>query len=139
MEMVEYRNLARGHLLVLENKGAMEGYLEEMIQGTTMKQKAYATLVSSDMYAETIDQFVSLPWRAAVVLRHFEEEMRTTPKIHALIAIQYLRTELQLRFAWCMTGLTREEYDSVERKISKEEKVLLMTNVGDLMTQEGRQ
>ena len=40
MEMVEYRNSARGHLIALENKGAMECYLETRIQGTTMKQKA---------------------------------------------------------------------------------------------------
>ena len=121
MERVEYKNSARGHLIVLESKSAMEGYLETMIQGTSMKQKAYGTLVSSEMHAETIDQLVSLPWRT-VVLRHFEEEMRITPKIHALIAIPYARTELQLRFAWCMTGLTRGEYDSEERKILKGEK-----------------
>ena len=92
------------------------------MQGTTLKQKAYGTLVSSEMHTETIEQLVSLPWRL-VVLRFFEEEMRTTPKIHALIAVPYVRTELQLRFAWCMIGLTREEYDSEERKRSKKEKV----------------
>ena len=110
MEMLEYRNSARGHLMALEDKSAMEGYLETMMQGTTLKQKAYGTLVLSEMHAETIEQLVSLPWRA-VMLRYFEEEMRTTPKIHALIAISYVRTELQLRFAWCMIGLTRGEYD----------------------------
>ena len=136
MEMVEYRNSARGHLIALEKNGAMKCYLETMIQGTTIKQKAYGTLVSSEMHAETIDQLVSLTKRA-VVLRHFEEEMRTVTKIHALIAIPYVRTELQLRFAWCMTGLTKEEYDSEERKRSKEEKVFLMTSLRDLMTQEG--
>ena len=82
-----------------------------MMQGTALKQKAYRTLVSSEMHAETIDQLVSLPWRA-VVLRYFGEEMRTTPKIHALIAIPYVRSKLQLRFAWCMTRLTRRDYDS---------------------------
>ena len=121
MEMVEYRNSARGHLIALENKGAMECYLETMIQDTTMKQKAYGTLVSSEMHAKTIDQVVSLTWRA-VLLRRFKEEVRTTTKIHALIAILYVRTELQLRLAWCMTGLTKQEYDSEERKRSKEEK-----------------
>ena len=136
MEMLEYRNSARGHLMVLEDQSAMEGYLERMMHGTTLKQKAYGTLVSSEMHAETIEQLVSLPWRA-VVLRFFKEEMRTTPKIHALIAVPYVRTELQLRFAWCMIGLTRGEYDSEERKRSKEEKVFLMTRVRDLMTQEG--
>ena len=100
------------------------------------EQGPYGTLASSDIQAETMEQLVSLPWKA-VVLRYFEEEMRTTPKIHALVAVPYVRTELQLRFAWCMMGLTREEYDSEERKRSKEEKVFLMTNLRDLIVQEG--
>ena len=135
MEMLEYRNSARGHVMALEDEKAMEGYLEMMLQGTTLKQKAYGTLASSDVQAETIEQLVSLPWKA-VVLRYFEEEMRTTPRIHALVAVPYVRTELQLRFAWCMMGLTHEEYDSEERKRSKEEKVFLMTNLRDLIVQE---
>ena len=136
MEMLEYRNSARGYVMALEDKSAMENYLETMLQGTTLKQKAYGTLASSEIQAETMEQLVSLPWKA-VVLRFFEEEMRTTPRIHALVAVPYVRTELQLRFAWCMMGLTREEYDSEERKRSKEEKVFLMTNLRDLMIQEG--
>ena len=63
--------------------------------------------------------------------------MKTTPKKHALIEIPFVRTELQLRFARCMTGLTRDEYDSKERTRSKEENVLLMTSVRNLMIQEG--
>ena len=113
----------------------MEGYLDTMMQGTTLKHKAYGTLLSSEMHAETIEQLVSLPWRA-VVLRFFEEEMRTTRIIHALIAVPYVRTELKLRFAWCMIGLTRGKYDSEERKRSKEESVFLMTSMRDLITQE---
>ena len=76
MEMLEYRNSARGHLMALEDKSAMEGYWETMMQGTTLKQKAYGTLVWSEMHVETMEQLVSLPWKA-VVLRYFEEEMRT--------------------------------------------------------------
>ena len=60
-EMMEYRNSARGHLIALEDKGALEDYLEEKIQDTTMKQKAYGTLASPEMHAEPIDQLVSLP------------------------------------------------------------------------------
>ena len=67
MEMLEYRNSARGHLMALEDKSAMEGYLETMMQGTTLKQKAYGTLASSEMQAETIEQLVSLPWKAVVL------------------------------------------------------------------------
>ena len=136
MEMLEYQNSAKGYVMALEDKDAMEGYLETMLQGTTLKQKAYGTLASSEIQAETMEQLVSLPWKA-VVLRYFEEEMRTTPRIHALVAVPYIRTELQLRFAWCMMGLTRQEYDSEEKKRSKEEKVFLMTNLRDLIVQEG--
>ena len=53
----------------------------------------------------------------AVLLRHFEDKMRATPIIHALVAIPYVRTaELQLKLAWCMTGLTLQEYESEENK-----------------------
>ena len=90
MEMLEYRNSARGYVMALEDKSAMEGYLETILQGTTLKQKAYGTLRSSEMQAETIKQLVSLPWKS-VVLRYFEEEMRTTPRIHDLMAVPYGR------------------------------------------------
>ena len=113
MEMLEYQNSARGYMMALEDEKAMEGYMKTMLQGTALKQKAYGILALSDIQAETMEQLVSLPWKA-VVLRYFEEEMRTTPKIHTLVAVPYVRTELQLRFAWCMMGLTREEYDSEE-------------------------
>ena len=66
MEILEYRNSARGHLMALEDKSAMEGYLEMMMKGTTLTQKAYGTLVTSEMHVETIEQLVSLPWRAVV-------------------------------------------------------------------------
>ena len=55
MEMLEYRNSARGYLLALKDKNDMESYLETMMQGTTLKQKAYGTLASSEMQAETIE------------------------------------------------------------------------------------
>ena len=71
------------------------------------------------------------------MLKHFEEGMRTSPKVYALIAIPFTRTELQLRFAWCMIRLTRSEYNSEESKRLKEEKVFLMTDMRDLMTREG--
>ena len=98
MEMLEHRNSARGYLMALEDEKTMEGYLETMLRGTNLKQKAYGTLALSEIQAETMEQLVSLPWKA-VVLRYFEEEMRTAPRIHALIAVPYVRTELQLRFA----------------------------------------
>ena len=88
--------------------------------------------VEYNRLTETVDHLISLPWRV-VVLRHFEEEMRSTSKIHALLAIPYVKTGMQLRLAWCKTRLTMGEFDSEERKRSKEENVLLMTSLRDLM------
>ena len=61
MELLEYRNSARGYLMALEDEKAMNGYLKTMLQGTTLKQKAYGTLASSEIQAETMEQLVSLP------------------------------------------------------------------------------
>ena len=49
MKMMEYRKSARTYLLALENIGAMECYLEIIINDTTMKQNAYRTLTSLEM------------------------------------------------------------------------------------------
>ena len=73
------------------------------------------------MQAETIEQLVSLPWKA-VVLKYFEGEIRTTPRVHALMAVPYVRTELQLRFAWCMMGLTRGNMTQKKGKDQKKKK-----------------
>ena len=98
MELMEYRTSARGHQITVENKKAMKCYLEELIKGATMKQEANGMLASSEMHTDTMYHLVSLPSRA-VLPRHFEEEVRTTSKKHALIEILCVRTELQLRLA----------------------------------------
>ena len=54
MDKLDYRNSAKGHLMTLEDKSAMEGYLATMMQGTTLKQKAYGTLASSEMHDRAV-------------------------------------------------------------------------------------
>ena len=67
-ETVSIDEPAGGYMeIALENKSAMEVYLETIMQGTSMKQKADGTLVSCELHAETIEQLVSLPWRAVVL------------------------------------------------------------------------
>ena len=87
--MMEFRNSARGsESKGSESKGAIVYCLEGIIIDTNMKQKAYGTLASSEMNTELVGKLKSLPWRASL-LRHFEEGMRTTSEVHALIAIPY--------------------------------------------------
>ena len=103
--MMEYGNSARGHLIALENNSAMEGYLETMMQGTTLKQKAYATLVSSEMHAETIEQFLSLPWRAVVssvkvFRRRNENHSEDTRYDGHTLCENRVTTEVRLVYDW---------------------------------------
>ena len=89
--MMEYRNSARGHLIALETKNALECYLEEMIKGTTMKQKAYGTLASSEVHAETVDQkIVCYGGQWYYVISQMKCELLR--KKHALMATPYIRT-----------------------------------------------
>ena len=85
------------------------------------------------MQTETVDQLLSLLWRA-VSLQHFETGKKTNPKAQALIAVSYVKTDLQLTLNWCLAWLTLEEYDSEERKRSKVENVLLMMHLSYLMS-----
>ena len=99
MEMLEYRNSARGYVMALEDKSAMECYLEAMLQGTTLKQKAYGTRASSEMQAETIEQLVSLPWKA-VMLRFFcrgnEDYAKNTRSHGSTLRENRITTEVRL-------------------------------------------
>ena len=64
------------------------------------------------------------------MLRYIEKGMSI---VQALIAVLYERTELLLRFIWCLACLTREEYDSREGKKSVDEKGLLLMSLRDWM------
>ena len=64
-----------------------------------MKQHADEIFASSELHTETVDQHVTLPIRA-VLLRHFEEEIKMTARVHLLVAGPYFRTELQFRLTW---------------------------------------
>ena len=54
--MMEYKNSAREHLIALKTKGAMECFVEKIINGPTMKHNAYATLAFSQEHTETVDE-----------------------------------------------------------------------------------
>ena len=96
--MTEYKSSAREHLVALKIKGAKECFVKEIINGPTMKHKAYANLAFSDKHTETVDE-LSVEGIITFKKRYFKKEMRTIPKVHALRSIPYVTTELKLRLA----------------------------------------
>ena len=85
--------------MALEDKSAMEGYLETMMQGTTLKQKAYRTLVSSEMHAETIEP--SMESGSVTILRkRSENHAEDTRSDSSTLRENLATTEIRLMHDW---------------------------------------
>ena len=69
---------------------------EKVIKDMTLKQEPFGKLVSSKCKRK-LGSIVSLLWMA-LLLRHFEEGMKATSKVLALIAVPFARNKLQLSF-----------------------------------------
>ena len=54
--MTEYKSSAREHLIAFKTKNAIECFVEENINGPTMKHKAYANLAFSEEHTKTVDE-----------------------------------------------------------------------------------
>ena len=104
-----------------------------------MKQKHYETLDSSELHTETVNQLMayeSTPVAGSIVTSFWgtnENVLENTLSNSYLVRQDWVAT----RLTWCMAGLTLGEYASEETKRSKEEKVLLMTHLRDLISCEG--
>ena len=133
MEMMEYRNLARGHLIALENKSAMEGYFETMTQGTTLKQKAYETLVSSETPAKTVGEPTMESSSVTVLRKRNENHSKDTSSDSDTLCENRITTEVRLVHDWTDTRGIRFG----RKRRSKGEKVFIMTKFRDLIIQEG--
>ena len=45
VEMVKARNSARGHSMVRSEKKALQEHLQELMEGSNLKRKEYATVI----------------------------------------------------------------------------------------------
>ena len=98
MEMLEYRNSARGYVMALEDEMAMEGYLETMLRGTTLKQSVWNFSVIRD--ADGNDPAVSEPSMESSgveVLRRGDEDCAENTRSHgSTLCKNRITTEVRL-------------------------------------------
>ena len=95
MEMVKARNSARGHLMVWRDKQAMQEYLKDLVTGSNLKRKEYATVMSPEAKKNVLELLNKISWNVALQ-KCFDETMRTPSSVMAYIANPCIRTYLQM-------------------------------------------
>ena len=137
MEMLEYRNSARGYVMALEDKSAMEGYLETMLQGTTLKQaegvRDFGVVRDTGRNDRAVGE-PSMESSGVTILRGRDEDCAKNTCSHGSTLPE---NRITTEFRRLHDGTDSRGIRSEERKRSNEEKVFPMTNLRDLMIQEG--
>ena len=125
VEMLKTRNSARGHLMAWSEKQAMQEYLKELTDNSNLNGKEYGTLMSSQANEIGLEKLLEISWRAALQ-RYFDETMHAPAKVAAYLAYPCTRSDLQVRLAWCLTGIKKTEYEANNDSKSKEQELELM-------------
>ena len=87
-------------------KQAMQEYLRELTEKSNLSRKEYG---SSEVNEIGLERLLEISWRAALQ-RYFDETMHAPVMVAAYLAYPCTRTDLQVRLAWCLMGIKKEEY-----------------------------
>ena len=122
VEMLKARNSARGHLMSWSEKRVMQEYLKELTENSNLNRKEYGTVMSSEANEVGLEKLLEISWRAALQ-RYFDEAMHAPATVAAYLAHPCVRTDLQVRLAWCLMGIKRAEYEASNDSKSREQEL----------------
>ena len=125
VEMLKARNSARGHLMAWSEKRAMQEYLKELTENSNLNRQEYGTVMSSEANEIGLERLLEISWRAALQ-RYFDESMHAPATVAAYLAHPCMRTDLQVRLAWCLMGIKKAEYEASNDSKSREQELELM-------------
>ena len=135
VEMLKARNSARGHLMAWSEKRVMQEYLKELTENSNLNRKEYGTVMSSEANEVGLEKLLEISWRAALQ-RYFDEAMHAPATVAAYLAHPCVRTDLQVRLAWCLMGIKRAEYEASNDAKSREQELELMEALRALISKE---
>ena len=135
VEMLKARNSARGHLMAWSEKRVMQEYLKELTENSNLNRKEYGTVMSSEANEVGLEKLLEISWRAALQ-RYFDEAMHASTTVAAYLAHPCVRTDLQVRLAWCLMGIKREEYEASNDSKSREQELELMEALRALISKD---
>ena len=124
LEMLKARNSARGHLMAWSEKPAMEESLKELTDNFNLNRKEYGTVIASEANEIGLEKQLEISWRAALQ-RYFDKTMHA-PATAAYLVYPCARTDLQVRLAWCLMGISKSEYEANNDLKSKKQELDLM-------------
>ena len=136
MEIVKARNSARGHLMAWHDKQAMQEYLKELETGSNLKRKKYDTVMSSEVNENGLELLNKTSWWVALQ-KCFDETMRTSSSVMALMANPCVRIDLQVRLVYCLVGLRKWEYGATIETKAIEQQLELMGALKVLIAHSG--
>ena len=106
-------------------KRVMQEYLKELTENSNLNRKEYGTVMSSEANEVGLEKLLEISWRAALQ-RYFDEAMHAPATVAAYLAHPCVRTDLQVRLAWCLVGIKRAEYEASNDSKSREQELELM-------------
>ena len=135
VEMLKARNSARGHLMAWSEKRAMQEYLKELTENANLNRKEYGTVMSSEANEIGLEKLLEISWRAALQ-RYFDETMHAPATMAAYLAHPCMRTDLQVRLAWCLMGIKKAEYEASNDSKLREQELELMEALRALISKD---
>ena len=95
----------------------MQDYLRELTENSNLNRKEYGTVMSSEANEIGLERLLEISWR--------DETMHAPATVAAYLAYPCTRTELQVRWAWCLMGIKKVEYEANNGSKSKEQELEL--------------
>ena len=135
VEMLKARNSARGHLMAWSEKRAMQEYLKGLTENSNFNRKEYGTVMSSEANEIALEKLLEISWRAALQ-KYFDETMNAPATVAAYLAHPCVRTDLQVRLAWCLMGIKKAEYEASNDSKSREQELELMEALRALISKD---
>ena len=135
VEMLKARNSARGHLMAWSEKRAMQEYLKGLTENSNFNRREYGTVMSSEANEIGLEKLLEISWRAALQ-KYFDETMNAPATVAAYLAHPCVRTDLQIRLAWCLMGIKKAEYEASNDSKSREQELELMEALRALISKD---
>ena len=135
VEMLKARNSVRGHLMAWSEKRAMQEYLKGLTENSNFNRREYGTVMSSEANEIGLEKLLEISWRAALQ-KYFDETMNAPATVAAYLAHPCVRTDLQVRLAWCLMGIKKAEYEASNDSKSREQELELMEALRALISKD---
>ena len=99
--------------------------MNELKTDSNLERKEYGTVMSSEANENGLALLSKTSWSVALQ-KYFDETLRAPSSAMAYMANPCVRTDLQVRFVWCLVGIRKREYEATIGTKAREQQLELM-------------